>query len=102
MITRDRARELLAYLSRMQHEGHSIVAWNRLSFDMRWLGHAAGDMQTAARVAMKLYDPMFQFYKLKGFPVGLDAVGKGLGGNQICVICVPYPQCPTRSSTIPF
>ena len=32
MITRDRARELLAYLSRMQHEGHSIVAWNGLSF----------------------------------------------------------------------
>ena len=31
MITRDRARELLAYLSRMQHEGHSIVAWNGLS-----------------------------------------------------------------------
>ena len=23
----------LAYLSRMQHEGHSIVAWNGLSFD---------------------------------------------------------------------
>ena len=83
MITRDRARELLAYLSRMQHEGHSIVAWNGLSFDMRWLGHAAGDMQTAARVAMKLYDPMFQFYKLKGFPVGLAAVGKGLGVKMV-------------------
>ena len=49
MITRDHARELRAYLLLMQYEGHSIVAWNGLNFDMRWLGHAAGDMQTAAR-----------------------------------------------------
>ncbi len=32
---------------------------------------------------MKLYDPMFQFYKLKGFPVGLAAVGKGLGVKMV-------------------
>ena len=25
-----------------------------------------------------MYDPMYQFFKLKGFPVGLDAVAKGL------------------------
>jgi hypothetical protein len=30
-------------------------------------------------VALKLYDPMFQFFKLKGFPVGLAKVGEGMG-----------------------
>ena len=79
VLDRDQARQLLAYLARMQSEGHRVVAWNGLSFDMRWLGHAAGDRATAARVAMKLYDPMFQFFKMKGFAIGLAAAARGLG-----------------------
>lgn len=78
-LARSQAGELLAYLDAMQKQGHSLVAWNGLSFDLRWIGHAAGDMATARRVARKLYDPMFQFFKLKGFPVGLAKVGEGMG-----------------------
>ena len=78
-LARSQAGELLAYLDAMQRQGHSLVAWNGLSFDLRWIGHAAGDMETARRVARKLYDPMFQFFKLKGFPVGLAKVGEGMG-----------------------
>ena len=78
-LARSQAAELLGYLDTMQKQGHSLVAWNGLSFDLRWIGHAAGDMATARRVARKLYDPMFQFFKLKGFPVGLAKVGEGMG-----------------------
>jgi hypothetical protein len=78
-LERSHARELLGYLEAMQREGHMLVAWNGLSFDLRWIGHAAGDMAAARRVALKLYDPMFQFFKLKGFPVGLAKVGEGMG-----------------------
>jgi len=78
-LARSQAGELLGYLDAMQKQGHSLVAWNGLSFDLRWIGHAAGDMATARRVARKLYDPMFQFFKLKGFPVGLAKVGEGMG-----------------------
>lgn len=78
-LMRTQAGELLAYLDAMQREGHSLVAWNGLSFDLRWIGHAAGDMATARRVALRLFDPMFQFFKLKGFPVGLAKVGEGMG-----------------------
>jgi hypothetical protein len=78
-LDRTHARELLGYLEAMQREGHMLVAWNGLSFDLRWIGHAAGDMATARRVALKLFDPMYQFFKLKGFPVGLAKVGEGMG-----------------------
>ena len=78
-LSRDTARELLAYLDDAQRRGHRLLAWNGLSFDLRWIGHAAEDMATARRIARGLYDPMYQFFKLKGFPVGLGKVGAGMG-----------------------
>ena len=78
-LSRGRARELLEHLRQMQADGHSLVAWNGASFDLRWIGHVAGDLPTAGRTALGMYDPMFQFFKIKGFPVGLAAVGKGMG-----------------------
>ncbi len=78
-MARDKAGELLHYLDAKQREGHSVVAWNGLSFDLRWIGHVAQDLPTARRIALKLYDPMYQFFKLKGFPVGLAKVGEGMG-----------------------
>jgi hypothetical protein len=78
-MTRDTARAMLGYLDDAQRQGHRLVAWNGLSFDLRWIGHVAEDMATARRVARGLYDPMYQFYKLKGFPVGLSKVGAGMG-----------------------
>jgi hypothetical protein len=73
------ARELLDYLEQMQRAGYAICAWNGLSFDLQWIARAAGEASTASRIALAMYDPMFQFFKLKGFPVGLAAVADGLG-----------------------
>ena len=81
-MSREDARELLAYLVQMQQEGWSLFAWNGLSFDLRWIGYNAGDMETAARVALGLYDPMFQFFNQRGFPIGLAAVGEAMGVPQ--------------------
>ena len=78
-LERRHARELLDYLEQMQRAGHALCAWNGLSFDLQWIARAAGDVPTASRIALALYDPMFQFFKLKGFPVGLSAVAAGLG-----------------------
>lgn len=77
-LERRHARELLDYLEQMQRAGHALCAWNGLSFDLQWIARAAGDVPTASRIALALYDPMFQFFKLKGFPVGLAAVAAGL------------------------
>ncbi|MBN1344027.1 MAG: hypothetical protein JXQ73_15185 [Phycisphaerae bacterium] len=77
-LDRQRAKELLQYLDRMQQEGYAVCAWNGLSFDLRWIARAADDVPTASRIARAMYDPMYQFYKLKGFPVSLAAVGEAM------------------------
>ena len=81
-LTKQGAREMLEYLSQMQDEGIMICAWNGLSFDLKWIGHQAGNMELAAHIALKSYDPMFQFFNQKGFPVGLAKVGAGMGIGQ--------------------
>ena len=78
-LQRHHARELLGYLDQMQGAGFAVCAWNGLSFDLRWMARAADDAKTASRVARAMYDPMFQFFKMKGFPVSLAAVAEGLG-----------------------
>ncbi|MCC7174751.1 MAG: hypothetical protein IT159_06105 [Bryobacterales bacterium] len=81
-MDRSKARELLAFLLERQQDGWQVYAWNGLSFDLRWIGHNAGDMETAARVALALYDPMFQFFNQRGFPVSLAAAGQAMGVPQ--------------------
>ena len=73
------AHEMLEHLRGQQRRGVMVCAWNGLSFDLRWLGHAADDLGLAREIALELYDPMFQFYVQRGFPVGLAAVAEGLG-----------------------
>jgi hypothetical protein len=77
-LQRKDALALLDYLEQMQGAGHTLVAWNGLSFDLRWIGHVAGDLAKAAGIARLMCDPMFQFFKIKGFPVSLAAVAQGM------------------------
>ncbi len=81
-LTPGRARELLEYLAERQAAGAMVCAWNGLGFDLRWIGHAAGDTALAARVALASYDPMFQFFTRRGFPVGLAKVAAAMGIEQ--------------------
>lgn len=81
-LTQRRAHEFLEYLDEMQQKKFMVCAWNGLSFDLKWLGHQAGDMALAARVALKSYDPMFQFFNLTGFPVSLAKVAQAMGIPQ--------------------
>jgi hypothetical protein len=81
-VEQQKARDLLLYLREMQKDGFMVCAWNGLRFDLRWIGYAAGDMTLAAEVALKSYDPMFQFFNKRGFPVSLAAVGKAMHIKQ--------------------
>jgi hypothetical protein len=81
-LTQQRAHELLEYLDEMQQMGFRVCAWNGLSFDLKWIGHQADDMALAARIALKSYDPMFQFFNQAGFPVALGKVATGMGIPQ--------------------
>ena len=73
------AHTFLRRFAQEQKRGAMVSAWNGLSFDLRWLGAAANDVALAREVALELYDPMFQFFILRGFPIGLAAVADGLG-----------------------
>ncbi|PXF57854.1 MAG: hypothetical protein C4B58_08615 [Deltaproteobacteria bacterium] len=78
-LTQQRAHELLEYLDEMQQTGSMVCAWNGLGFDLKWIGHQADDMALAARIALKSYDPMFQFFNQAGFPIGLANVAQAMG-----------------------
>lgn len=81
-LTPAAARDMLLYLEAAQAAGVRVAAWNGLSFDLRWLGYVANDPALARRVAMELYDPMFQFFVQRGFPVGLAAVASAMGVQE--------------------
>jgi len=76
-------QSLLHTLSCAQkEEGFDLCAWNGLGFDLRWIGWNALDPISAALVALDHYDPMFQFFCQRGFPISLAAVAKGMGIEQ--------------------
>jgi hypothetical protein len=77
-LTPQCAHDLLEYLDKMQRKNVMVCAWNGLSFDLKWLGYHAKDMELAARIALKLYDPMFQFFNQTGYPVGLSKVAEAM------------------------
>jgi hypothetical protein len=81
-MDRAAAGEALRWLREQQLAGVRVCAWNGLSFDARWLGEAAGEPALAAELALDLYDPMFQFFVQRGFPVGLAAVAEGMGVTE--------------------
>jgi len=81
-MTPGKADELLRYLAEMEDEGYMVSAWNGLGFDLRWIGYTAEDVELAAKIALKSYDPMFQFFNQRGFPVGLASVAQAMGIEQ--------------------
>ena len=81
-LTQHRAHELLEYLDEMQQKDYMICAWNGLGFDLKWIGHQAEDTALAARIALKSFDPMFQFFTQSGFPVKLAKVAEAMGIPQ--------------------
>ena len=83
IIEREEANALLLYLAKMQECDYMICAWNGLHFDFKWLGFAADNIKLAAEIALKSIDPMFQFFNLTGFPVGLASVAKGFGIERV-------------------
>lgn len=81
-LTQQQAHELLEYLQDMQQRDFMVCAWNGLGFDLKWIGYNAKNMKLAAEIVLNSYDPMFQFFNQRGFPVSLAKVAEGLGIKQ--------------------
>lgn len=82
-LSKEDAGNLLRFLRESQEQGYRLFAWNGLSFDMKWIGYAAQDLELARAVALDLYDPMLQFFVQRGFPIGLAKAAQGLKLEQV-------------------
>ena len=56
---------------------YKIVTWNGLSFDFDVLAEESQMQKECVELAFNHIDIMFQFFCLKGFPVGISAVAQG-------------------------
>jgi len=77
-MTDAEVQAFVADLARAVELRHELFTWNGLSFDFRVLAEQAPD---AARLAVcdSHLDGMFHFFCAQGYPVGVDAVCRGLG-----------------------
>jgi guanylate kinase len=82
LMSKETALAMLKYMEEKQNQGYSLCAWNGAGFDLKMIGFLAGDVELAGRMALDLIDPMYQVLSMKGYPVGLSAVQKGLGTEQ--------------------
>lgn len=78
-MSKDDLTRFVDYLHAMVNRGYTILTWNGLGFDWWQLAFESGLYSECAELAINHVDPMFQVLCVKGFPVGLDAVSKGLG-----------------------
>ncbi len=56
---------------------YKIVTWNGLSFDFDVMAEESQMKAECIELALNHVDIMYQFFCLKGFPVGINAVAKG-------------------------
>ncbi|QDU83161.1 hypothetical protein Pla163_02580 [Planctomycetes bacterium Pla163] len=96
----------LMHLRSEQEAGARLVAWNGLAFDLRWMGVAAQDLGLARHIALDLYDPMFQLFVERGFPVALAKVARGFHiteGKSMDGAAAPHEwQAGNRQSVLDY
>lgn len=59
-------------------KGYVILAHNGVSFDLSVLAEESGLYKECAELAMNSVDPCLQIHCMKGYPLGLDAIARGM------------------------
>lgn len=78
-IDKDGACVLVRYLMGMCKKGYIPVTWNGASFDFRVLAYVSDMWPECQLLALEHYDPCFQMFCERGFPVGLQKVSRAMG-----------------------
>lgn len=78
-MTQADCQEVVKRLQRAANEEYTILTWNGCSFDFNVLAEESGMHRECVELAMNHTDMMLHVHCLKGFPIGLDAVAKGMG-----------------------
>lgn len=82
LMSKETALAMLSYMEEKRKQGYVLCAWNGAGFDLKMIGHLAGNLELAGSMAMSLLDPMYQVLSVKGYPIALKAAQKGLGVAQ--------------------
>lgn len=78
-MIREECAELVDGLRAAVEDGFTLLTWNGCGFDFDILAEESGMHEECAELALHHVDMMLHFHCQKGFPVGLNAVAKGLG-----------------------
>lgn len=90
---------MIRFVVRLLKAGHQVITLNGTGFDWHELAFETGDFELLSKVARATYDPCYAMLKLRGFPVGLDAMAVGCGfegkrkdvGGELAVKMWNYP-----------
>ena len=72
-------RRFVERLQTATERGFTLLTHNGVGFDFDILAEESGMHATCAELAMNSVDTCLQIHAAKGFPVGLDAIAKGMG-----------------------
>jgi hypothetical protein len=78
-MSREDARRLVQYLSRMAADGFKILTWNGLGFDFDILAEESGDAASCGECALGHVDLMFHAFCSLGYPIALEKAAQGMG-----------------------
>ena len=77
-MSREETAALVDYLVEAAGQGYTILTWNGLAFDFEVLAEESGMAEPCKTLAREHVDMMFHVFCQLGYPVGLDAVAKGM------------------------
>lgn len=78
-LTREECVAVVWRLHKAVERGYTILTHNGVGFDFDILAEESGMHSLCAHLALHSVDTCFLVHCLKGFPVGLDAIAKGMG-----------------------
>jgi len=78
-MSREDARGLVEYLSKMAADGFAILTWNGLGFDFDILAEESGVVASCKECALRHVDMMFHVFGSLGYPVSLEKAAQGMG-----------------------
>ena len=77
-MSKAEARLMLSRICELVAQGHTLLTWNGLGFDLDILAEEADDTETCRSLALNHVDMMFHVFCDRGFPVALDKAAEGL------------------------
>lgn len=78
-MSREEVALVVRHMEKLSGQGYTLLTHNGVSFDFQELAYESGLWAECANLALNSVDTCLQILCLKGFPLGLDALAKGMG-----------------------